>query len=227
MGAGDIIATTVVLAAAGGAVWYFLLRPKEAAAEGAEISGFTLEKNGGGANMANIVEEAASIIEAAFAEKRALAISANPGDPLNGSISYKNNKLTPGASVLVGYIMGSYDPASGTFNAVGFTQDGVQYVWGSAMNDSAPAQGQSASRSVATYALNPSQTTTFDVLVFIGTGQLGAISADYGSGARTIGLKWSDFQALTVLASKPYQAQVTVTPAVAAVEITAFTLAKI
>jgi hypothetical protein len=227
MSAGDILATTIVLGAAGGAVWYFLLRPKEAEAEGAEISSFALDKNGGGAGMKNIIEEAASIVEAAFAEKRGLAVSANPNDPLTGTIVYKNNKLGQGASLFVGYIMGSYDPTSGTFNAVGFVQDGVQYVWGSNLTDSAPAQGQSATRDVTTYALTPSQSTTFDVLVFIATGQLGAISADYGSGSRRIGLNWSDFQALTVLAGKAYQGQLTVTPAVAAVEITAFTLAKL
>jgi hypothetical protein len=229
MGAGDIIATTVVLGAAGGAVWYFLLRPKEAVAEGAEISGFTLEKNGGGAKMSSIVEEAASIIEAAFAEKRGLAVSVNPGDPLNGSISYKNNKLASGASVLVGYILGSYDPATGIFNAVGFTSGGVQYVWGSYILDHAPAKGSSVSKNVLTYALTPDQTTTFDVLVFITTGQLTDTSggrADYGSGSRIIGLLWSEFKDISMLATKIYQAQLTVSPGVPDAEITGFVINK-
>jgi hypothetical protein len=225
MDAGDVLALTIVFGAIGGGVWYFLIRPKKAGAEGMEISSFGLEKDG----RAGLIEQAEAIVRAGFAQRGALAVSANPGDPLSGTIGYKNNNLSPGASVRVGYVLGSYDAASQKFSASGFEKDGEVYIWGSAILDSIPAKGTTVSRNVATYTLTPPESTTFDILVFLAIGALQSADADYGAGSRTVGLKWSDFQALTILANKAYQEQLSVSPAgpPPAVEIINFQLAKI
>lgn len=176
--------------------------------------------------MVNALEEAAAIVEAKFAEKAALQLGVEGFDPLTGAVTWKNNKLTPGASVLVGYVFGKYDEATKTFSIAVFTVDTVQYAWGSVIVATAPAQGATATPSVLSYALNLAAPTTFDVLVFIATGTLGAYAADYNKGARTIGLKLTDFQALGFVATKVFIAQITVSPYVLPVEVTGFTISK-
>lgn len=171
----------------------------------------------------NLVEEAARIAEARFA---ALATSVVGYDPITGALTWKNNKLTAGASVLVGYLWGTYDSATGAFSVWVFESGGVQYACGSVLTSAAPAQGGSKTDSIKSYAPNFTSKTMLDALCFIGTGTLSVFNQDYGSGARTIGLKWSDFQALSLIAVKAFEDMLEVSPWVAAAEITTFTATK-
>jgi hypothetical protein len=77
-----------------------------------------------------------------------------------------------------------------------------------------PVVGGSRMEAIRSYALNVPTPTTLDVLVFIAApGTLGAYAVDWGSGARIIGLKLTDFQALGFVATKVFIAQITVSPA--------------
>jgi hypothetical protein len=174
----------------------------------------------------NILNEAARIVEAAFAQRAALAVGVEGFDPLTGKVTWRNNKLTQGASVIVGYAFGSYDSATNKFYLAGFKADNVDYVWGSAIVAAAPAQGTSASPDILSYALNVAAQTTFDVLVFVATGTLGLYAADYKKGSRTIGLKLTDFAAITVIGSKVYTAQLTVSPYALPAEVVGFSVSK-
>jgi len=169
----------------------------------------------------NIVDEATRIVEAAF-----LQLAVTGFDPLTGAVTWRNNKLPQGTSVLVGYLFGTYDAATNTFKIAGFTAGGVQYGWGSAIVATAPAEGTANTLSILSYALNVAAPTTFDVLVFVAQGTLGLYAADYKKGSRTIGLKITDFQALTMLATKVYTAQLTVSPALPTAEVVGFSISK-
>jgi hypothetical protein len=79
---------------------------------------------------------------------------------------------------------------------------------------------------VLSYALNVAAQTTFDVYVFIATGTLGLYAANYTKGSRTIGLKLTDFQALSMLGTKIYTAQLTVSPYALPAEVVGFSISK-
>jgi hypothetical protein len=169
----------------------------------------------------DILEEASQIVEAAF-----LQLGVQGFDPLTGAVTWRNNTLTQGASVIIGYVLGTYDSSTNTFKMAAFNVGSVQYVWGSAIAATAPAQGTANTLSILSYALNVSAQTTFDVLVFIATGTLGLATADYGKGSRTIGMKFTDFQALSMLGTKIYTAQLTVSPYALPAEVTGYSISK-
>lgn len=172
----------------------------------------------------NVVQEAARIAAARFA---ALATSVYGYDPITGALTWKNNKLPAGTNYIAGYGFGTYDPATGSFALVGFTVDGVQYIWGSALLSPAPAQGSSKTESIPSYAVNISEAATFDVYCFIAaSGTLGLYQADFGQGSRVIGWKWADFQKLGFVAAKVFEDVLTVNPYVGSAEITAFSVAR-
>ncbi len=171
----------------------------------------------------NVVEEAARIAAARFA---ALATSVYSGDPLTSDLTWLNNRLTPGQNFLVGYGFGTYDPATGMFNMAAFEVDGVTYVFGSVLQSPAPAQGSSKSDNLPSYALYVAEAMTLDAYCFIATGILGLASADYGVGSRVIGFNWTDFQNLTFAAVNVFEDVLTISPAVAAAEISNFAVRK-
>lgn len=172
----------------------------------------------------NAVEEAARIAEARFA---ALATSVMAFDPIIGDLTWKNNTITPGQEVLVGYGFGTYDPAAESFTFTAYIKDGVPYICGSAVLSPAPAQGSSKTENISSYAPYTAKPVTFDVLCFIASGTLGLLSQDFTSGARIIGLKWEDFQNLSLIADKIFEDVLAVAPAPAApTEISAFAVRK-
>jgi len=157
------------------------------------------------------------------------ATSVDAFDPLKGVVTFKNNKLTQGVWVNVGFVFGIYDETEKTIELVSFTADSTTYIWGSYVRPSAPAKGSSKDSDVYTYALNPSAVTTYDVLVFVGPDTtMTRYYADYGSGSRIIGIKWADLQPYldTVYDTEIYLDVVTVTPWAPNAEITDFTIEK-
>jgi len=147
--------------------------------------------------------------------ERALALDVNAFDPLSGGITFKNNRITSGTYINQGYVFGIYDEESGSISLVSFTADSTTYIWGVYASTPVPAKGSSRTVTRNTYALEPSETTTFDCLVFIGPEvSLGSFEADYGWGTRMIGIKWADLQPYldTVYDTEIYLDVVTVTP---------------
>lgn len=167
------------------------------------------------------LDEMAEIVAARFA-----ALGVEGFDPLTADLTWKNNKLTPGELILAGYLFGTYDPATGSFSVLVFEVDGVPYAWGSVLTSTIPSQGVSKTDTIPTYALDPTEAMTLDVLTFLASGSLGIHSVDWASGSRVTGLRWADFEALTMINSRVFEDVVTVSPYVTPTEITGFALRK-
>lgn len=175
----------------------------------------------------SVLEQAAAIVNAEFAGVVRLAALAVTGyDPLRAIMNWKNNGIAAGTPVLKGFVFGTYNAAQGTFSVAGFTSNGVQYAWGIAVQANVPAQGSSENVTLLTYALNVASKTTFDVLAFIATGIVTTASIDFGSGSRIIGLKLTDFTALSMIANKPFTQVITVSPWTVAAEINTINMSK-
>ncbi len=178
--------------------------------------------------MHSALDEAAAIVKAKFAEIARLAALAVSGqDPLTGVLNWKNNSIPASTPVLKGFLFGVHNPDTNSFAVAVFTSGGVQYAWGVAVQANVPAPGSSEDVPLPTYALNFGVASTFDVLAFIANaGTLAVGSIDWGSGSRIIGLKWTDFAALTRLANKVFTQVVTVNPKAASVEINTLNVSK-
>lgn len=185
------------------------------------------------------MEEKRKIILESFGEEGGIgatkgkvigAISVDAFDPLKGVVTFKNNNLTQGVWMDVGFVFGIYDESTGSISLVGFTVDSTTYIWGRYVRPTAPAKGSSKNADVPTYALNPAAVTTYDVLAFVGPDTtMGCYTADYGSGLRAIGIKWADLQPYlnTVYDKKIYLNVVTVAPYALPAEITNLAMSKV
>ena len=157
-------------------------------------------------------------------------------DPLTGTVTIQNNKLSSGTDLIVGFVFGTYDDATKTFSVITYVKDSTTYAWGSYKPQvDAPSKGGTKDVDVETYALNPSSETTVDIMAFVGpynvdgTAVLRYDSRDWGSGSRVIGINWSDLQ--TYLSSHVYDTeiyldQVKVKPWTPAAEVTNFSIEK-
>jgi len=164
--------------------------------------------------------EAATIVATQFAQRGELELAVNGLDAVKAAIAIRNNKLAKGSKVIVGYVFGIYDPATGQMSVVPF----MRYIWGSAAIVELAAPGFPVGQWVETYCFNFSQPTTFDILAFVAHGRLGGpadnpaqdllrtITADWGFGERINGLNWEDFQVLSQIHGEIYQRQITVSP---------------
>jgi hypothetical protein len=168
------------------------------------------------------VVEAATIVAAQFAQRGELELAVNGLDAVKAAIAVRNNKLIwpKSTKVIVGYVFGIYDPATGQMSMVPF----MRYIWGSAAIVELAAPGWEVGQWVETYCFNFSQPTTFDILAFVAHGRLGGpadnpaqdllrtITVDWGSGERINGLNSDDFQVLSQIHGEIYQRQITVSP---------------
>lgn len=180
-----------------------------------------------------VLQQAARIAEARFARPgglavpRALNIDVEANDPITGSLSWNSGDIPQGTALKLGYIFGYLEGES--FYVYVFSMDGVQYVWGSRLEITAPSPQTSRTDSPKSYALGFDEPTTVDAMCFIGRGILGVYNADLTAGSRVIGLNWSQFSALTLDAIKVFQNVMTVHPETVpppAAEITGFTITK-
>ena len=115
-------------------------------------------------------------------------LEVNPKDPLTGTVTIKNNTLSSGTKVNVGFLFGTYDSDTGTFDPYEISMAGTDCYYGAHKWDvEVPNKGNTKAVDVETYATYViSEETTFDILVFVGPSQkLGGYSEwwspDYGS----------------------------------------------
>jgi len=165
-----------------------------------------------------------------------LALTVEGFDPLTGTVTIKNNKLSSGTYVIVGFIFGNYDSSTKEFTVVNYTKDSTNYAWGSyEPSVSVPSKGNTKDVDVETYALNPSSETTVDIMAFVGpynvdgTAVLRYDSRDWGSGSRVIGINASDLDTYFsnyVYDFEIYTDQVKVKPYTSSAEVTDFSIAK-
>jgi len=164
-----------------------------------------------------------------------LALTVEGYDPLKGTVTIKNNKLSSGTYVIVGFIFGTYNESTGQFQIVGYTKDSTTYCWGSyEPSVSVPSRGGTKNVNVETYALNPSSEITLDILPFVGpynvdgTAVLRYDSVDWGYGKRVIGINWDDLRGYLshIYDTKIYTDQVTVSPYALPAEVRNFSIAK-
>ena len=148
-------------------------------------------------------------------------------DPLKGTITVKNNKLDQYTYVDVGFLLGFYDETTETFTVIVITEDSTRYWWGTYCAVSLPRQGQTKDGRTYTYALNVTETTTLDALVFVGEYDiLTTLNVDWGSGSRILGLKEDEISTLPLYNSVIYTDVVTISPWAPSAEVTDFTLEK-
>ena len=122
-------------------------------------------------------------------------------DPTTFFLGWENDKLPKGTNVFLGYGLGIQLEAGGTFQFLFYPWDGIYYLWGSEIITPTPEMGQGKTDSIASYAPPAiEQPVTWDAYCFIATGSLGILTADYGHGRRTIGLKQDDFGNLSFIA---------------------------
>ena len=164
-----------------------------------------------------------------------LALTVEGFDPLTGTVTIKNNKLSSGTYVIVGFIFGNYNSSTKQFTVVNYIKDSTYYAWGSyEPSVSVPSKGNTKDVDVETYALNPSSETTVDIMAFVGpynvdgTAVLRYDSRDWGHGNRVIGINWSDLQTYLshVYDAEIYTDRVTVTPRASAAEVRGFSISK-
>lgn len=180
-----------------------------------------------GMGRSNVLEEASRVLAAAFAKQKGLAVSVVGQDPLTAAVGWQNNLIPPGTQTFIGYLLGEDEPATGNFGVATFTMDGIQYAYGSILAKAAPAAGGTDSASVASYAFNVSAAVTWDALVFVvPAGAMAAMTVDWGKGARIVGLKWTDWQALALSAVKVFTAVVTISPKPVPAVISTFLITK-
>jgi len=148
-------------------------------------------------------------------------------DPLKGTITVKNNKLDQYTYVNVGFLLGFYDETNKTFTFIKFTENNVDYWWGTYCAVSLPAKGNTKDGETYTYALNPTSSTTYDAFVFVGEGiAMNSYNVDWGSGGRILGIKKAEISSLTLYDTVVYTDAVTISPYRPPAEVTNFTLEK-
>ena len=140
-------------------------------------------------------------------------LEVNGQAPLTGTVRIKNNKLSSGTKVYVGFVFGGLEE-TGDFWILDFPAGGAWYYWGTYKEVEVPSKGNTKAVDVETYALNIDVTATFDIYVWVGpTAALGSYSTDYGSGNRKIGItKDFDSYESNIYDSAVYLDQVTVSP---------------
>lgn len=147
-----------------------------------------------------------------------LGISVPPGANILGRTTYKNNLLTPGSSIHLGFLLGEI--REGTFYMYYFTYEGVDYYIGSLVGTSACAQGSSATldiQSVAAFA--KPEGDFWDAFAWVGvlTGTVRTLT----SGGRIIGIRAEDFDYISPYHYATYE---DVLKVISAAEVTAFSV---
>lgn len=175
----------------------------------------------------DVMEEAARIVAAGFAKQKGLALSVVGEDPITAALGWKNGTIPSGTQVFVGYILGKLNVSDGSFSVYAFTMDSIQYAYGSVLPKAAPAPGASDSVSILSYALDVAAAMTCDALVFVcPAGTLACEQVTFGSGARIVGLKWTDWQALALSAYKIFTGMLTISPKPDPATIMTFSIGK-
>ena len=155
-------------------------------------------------------------------------LEVNPTDPLTGTVTIKNNTLDSGTKVNVGFLFGTYDSDTGTFDPFTWEMMEEDHYYGTYKKDvEVPNKGNTKAVDVKTYALwFISSETTFDILVFVGPSQYlqGAVYyGDYSS--RLIAIRKSDYDSYepSIYDTAVYEDQVTIAPEST---VTGFSIAK-
>jgi len=138
-------------------------------------------------------------------------LEVNPGDWLTGTVTIKNNTLSSGTKVHVGFLFGTYDSDTGDFDPYEFSN----YYYGSVKRDEeVPNKGNTKAVDVKTQALTLiSEEITFDILVWVGPNTYLPGTAVYkDSEKRVIGLDKSHFDSYEPYDTTLYEDQVTIAP---------------
>jgi len=130
-------------------------------------------------------------------------LTVKPKDPLTGTVTIKNNKLSTGTDINVGFIFGTYDEDTKIFMPYLFKTDvGNIHAGGSFRTIKAPDKRKTKNAEVKTYAPDLSIGTTFDIMAFVGPWavdttpiKIGFKPVDWGFGPRVIGINWANLQA--------------------------------
>ena len=145
-------------------------------------------------------------------------LEVNPGDWLTGTVTIKNNTLSSGTEVRVGFLFGTYDDTTGEFDPYDFIGAmGHEYYYGSLERDvEVPNIGNTKAVDVKTQALTfISEEITFDILAWVGPNTYLPGTAVYkDSEKRVIGLDKSHFDSYepSIYDTAVYEDQVTIAP---------------
>ena len=156
-------------------------------------------------------------------------LEVNPTDPLTGTVTIKNNTLDSGTKVNVGFLFGTYDSDTGTFEPFILVKfQGEDYYYGTYKKDvEVPNKGNTKAVDVETYASgNISEETTCDILVFVGPSQSLTVGGEWwDEGGRTVHIKKSDYDSYetSIYDTAVYEDQVTIAPEST---VTGFSIAK-
>jgi len=163
-------------------------------------------------------------------ELPSLTLEVEETDPLTGTVTIKNNKLTSGTKVYVGFFIGSYDSGSDMFYPVYFVAGDITYYWCTYKEESVPDKGGTKDIELKTYAPSIGEKTTHDIYVWVGqTGTLYKYNTDYGSSIRMVATKKSDWDSYVskVYDTEIYLDQLTTKPPAPSAEIIDFSISKV
>jgi len=155
-------------------------------------------------------------------------LEVNPEDPLTGTVTIKNNTLESTAKVNVGFLFGTYDSDTGTFDPFTVDVSGTDCYYGTYKKDvEVPNKGNTKAVDVETYAYPYiSEETTFDILAFVGPSQkLRGAKSYYDQGGRLTVIYKSDYDSYesSIYDTTVYEDQVTIAPEST---VTGFSIAK-
>ena len=151
-----------------------------------------------------------------------------PTDPLTGTVTIKNNTLDSGTKVNVGFLFGTYDSDTGTFDPFTWEMMEEDHYYGTYKKDvEVPNKGNTKAVDVETYASGGiSEETTCDILVFVGPSQrLNGMSEWWDEGGRLVHIKKNEYDSYepSIYDTAVYEDQVTIAPEST---VTGFSIAK-
>ncbi len=175
-----------------------------------------------------VQQPVASILDIGFAP-----LTVYGTDAVTADINWLNNLLASGMGVGALVFLGSYNSGTGVFTIESVTVGGLSYLLGSEINVSAPAAGSVGVASPRTYAPNIAVAKTYDIQVVLAPQNSVAFTAltiDYGSGSRTIGMSFTGAQYSALWAflysTRVFTGALTVNPTVLKAAVQDLTLLK-
>lgn len=158
------------------------------------------------AKSINMVNGRSLISRARFASPRGLAAGVESYDPITGQMDWNSGDIPSGTPLKIGYAFVFEDAF------IGGVVEGVEVIWGSVVDISAPSPGMAQAHSIKSYAWGVDEPRTLDAFCFIAEGPLDRLVADWNAGERVVALRYDQFLALGAWDTKIFQEVLTVHP---------------
>ncbi|MCW7078192.1 MAG: hypothetical protein OCU22_03560 [Canidatus Methanoxibalbensis ujae] len=155
-------------------------------------------------------------------------LETEPGDIIEGKISYINNNLPSGTEITIGYMFGYYKEEGFVLQA--YRADSTVYVWGAVKDTGLPSPGEESSITIpSAVVIEPSESKTYGVFVCV-SPKTSLITHTWtiDSSTYVVGIEENSMYNWigNVYDSEIFTDQITVSRPVPEVEVTGFSITK-